>query len=164
LVYLGHLPVNTNRPQKEVLSKNFALPLSAWDNIPQSQLFIFPGREAPADIAEQNVTGSAGVVPLNNSYSYHLSKAEPTFTTPGGTVKIIDPNSFPIAAGFSAAVVTIKPGAMREIHWHTTSDEWNFFLAGHARISIYAAVGNARTFDYNAGDCGYVRSPLSCVN
>lgn len=74
---------------------------------------------------------------------------------------IIDPNTFPIAAGFSAAIVTVKPGAMREIHWHTTSDEWNFFLSGRARISIYAAVGNARTFDYNAGDCGYVRSPFS---
>jgi oxalate decarboxylase/phosphoglucose isomerase-like protein (cupin superfamily) len=37
---------------------------------------------------------------------------------------------------------------LREIHWHTTSDEWNFFVAGSARIGIYAAQGNARTFDY----------------
>jgi oxalate decarboxylase/phosphoglucose isomerase-like protein (cupin superfamily) len=44
--------------------------------------------------------------------------------------------------------VTIKPGALREIHWHTTSDEWNFFVSGGARIGIYAAQGNARTFDY----------------
>jgi oxalate decarboxylase/phosphoglucose isomerase-like protein (cupin superfamily) len=126
-------------------------------------LFIFPGTKAPADIAEQNVTGSAGIVPLNNSYTYHLSKAPDTFTTPGGTVKIIDPTTFPMASTFSAAIVTIKPGAMREIHWHTTSDEWNFFLAGHARISIYAAVGNARTFDYNAGDCGYVCSSMASM-
>lgn len=139
-----------------MLSKNFNLPLSAWDNIPASSLFIFPGTDAPANIAEQNVTGSAGIVPLQDSYTYHLSKAPPTHDTAGGTVKIIDPTTFPIASSFSAAVVTIKPGAMREIHWHTTSDEWNFFLQGHARISIYAAVGNARTFDYNAGDCGYV--------
>ena len=147
---------NANTAQREVLSKNFALPLSAWDNIPPQQLFIFPGTKAPTAIAEQNVTGSAGIVPLNDSYTYHLSKAPPTHETAGGTVKIIDPTTFPIASGFSAAIVTVKPGAMREIHWHTTSDEWNFFLAGKARISIYAAVGNARTFDYNAGDCGYV--------
>jgi len=63
-------------------------------------------------------------------------------------VKIIDPTIFPIASMFSAAVVTVKPGALREIHWHTTSDEWNFFLGGSARIGIYAAQGNARTFDY----------------
>ncbi|KIN07262.1 hypothetical protein OIDMADRAFT_16053 [Oidiodendron maius Zn] len=145
----------------EVLSKNFALPLSAWENIPPQQLFIFPGTKAPTDIAEQNVTGSAGIVPLNDSYSYHLSKAPPTHETAGGTVKIIDPTVFPIASGFSAAIVTVKPGAIREIHWHTTSDEWNFFLAGKARISIYAAVGNARTFDYNAGDCGYIPKSMT---
>ena len=34
----------------------------------------------------------------------------------GGSVKIIDPTNFPIAAKFSAALVTVKPGAIREIH------------------------------------------------
>ncbi|KAK6595590.1 Oxalate decarboxylase OxdD [Botrytis cinerea] len=124
----------------EVLSKNFQLPKSA----------------CPTDIAEQNITGSAGLVPKEFSYSYHLSQAPLTHDTPGGTIKILDPKSFPLAAQFSAAVVTLHPGAMREIHWHTTSDEWNFFISGSARISIYAAQGLARTFDYRAGDCGYI--------
>lgn len=141
---------------KEVLSKNFGLPLSAWDNIPAGELFIFPGTAAPADIEQQNVTGSAGIVSKENSFTYHLSKAPNTHDAAGGTVKVIDPTTFPIASGFSAAVVTIKPGAIRELHWHTSSDEWNFFVAGSARISIYAAQGNARTFDYHAGDCGYI--------
>ena len=61
---------------------------------------------------------------------------------------MIDPTIFPIASKFSAAVVTVNPGALREIHWHTTSDEWNFFIGGSARIGVYAAQGNARTFDY----------------
>jgi oxalate decarboxylase family bicupin protein len=142
-----------------VLSKNFQLPLSAWANIPPGELFIFPGTKAPTDIAEQNITGSAGILPLENSYSYHLSKAPLTHDTVGGSIKIIDPTVFPIASKFSAAVVTIKPGAMREIHWHTTSDEWNFFLAGSARISVYSATGDARTFNYHPGDCGYVCCP-----
>jgi oxalate decarboxylase/phosphoglucose isomerase-like protein (cupin superfamily) len=58
-------------------------------------------------------------------------------------------------------LVTIKPGGLREIHWHTTSDEWNFFIAGQARIGIYAAQGNARTFDYHAGDCGYIPKAMT---
>lgn len=145
----------------EVLSKNFQLPLSAWSNIPPGELFIFPGTKAPADISEQNVVGSAGIVPIENSYTYHLSKQGPTHEATGGSIKIVDPTIFPIASSFSAAVVTIKPGAMREIHWHTTSDEWNFFVAGNARISIYAAQGNARTFDYHAGDCGYIPKSMT---
>ncbi|KAJ5054374.1 uncharacterized protein L3040_000649 [Drepanopeziza brunnea f. sp. 'multigermtubi'] len=142
---------------KALLSKNFGgLPLSAWDKIPAGELFIFPGTPAPTDIAEQNIVGSAGIVPVENSYTYHLSKEAPTITTEGGSVKIVDPKTFPLAEKFSAAIVTVKPGAVREIHWHTTSDEWNFFVSGSARIGIFAAQGNARTFDYHAGDCGYI--------
>ena len=137
-----------NSKQKEILSKNFDLPLSAWDNIPPGELFIFPGTKASADISTQNVVGSAGVLPIAQSYTYHLSKKGNDHETAGGTVKVIDPTIFPIASKFSAAIVTVKPGALREIHWHTTSDEWNFFVAGSARIGIYAAQGNARTFDY----------------
>jgi oxalate decarboxylase family bicupin protein len=132
------------------------VPLSAWANIPPGELFIFPGTKAPANIAEQNVTGSAGIVPVENSYSYHLSKAGPTHEAAGGSIKIVDPSVFPIASTFSAAVATIKPGAMRELHWHPSSDEWNFFVAGNARITVYAAADNAQTFDYHPGDCGYI--------
>ncbi|KAH8801522.1 RmlC-like cupin domain-containing protein [Xylogone sp. PMI_703] len=144
-----------------VLSKDLQVPESAFKNIPPGELFIFPGTAAPVDIEKQNVTGSAGIVSRDNSYTYHASKAGNTHETPGGTVKIIDPGVFPAASGFSAAVVTVKPGAIREIHWHTTSDEWNFFVSGSARIGIYAAQGNARTFDYHAGDTGYIQKGMT---
>ena len=45
---------------------------------------------------------------------------------------------------------------MRELHWHPHSDEWNFFLSGRARITIYAAPSSSQTFDYGAGDVGYI--------
>lgn len=75
---------------------------------------------------------------------------------PGGSVKIVDPTTFPIAAGFSAALVTVQPGAMREMHWHLTSDEWNFFISGSARITVFLAPSSSRTFDFTAGDVGYI--------
>jgi oxalate decarboxylase family bicupin protein len=143
------------------LSKNFDLPLSAWDNIPPGELFIFPGTKAPKDISEQNIVGPGGIVPLKNSYTYHASKQQPNFSLDGGSVKIIDPTVFPLAAKFSTAIVTVKPGALREIHWHTTSDEWNFFISGSARIGIYAAANAAQTFDFNAGDCGYIPKAMT---
>ncbi|TQS33150.1 hypothetical protein Golomagni_06517, partial [Golovinomyces magnicellulatus] len=78
------------------------------------------------------------------------------FEVPGGSVKILDPTTFPIASMFSVALVTIQPGAMREIHWHTTSDEWDYFLQGSGRATIYSAPSSARTFDFTAGDVGYI--------
>lgn len=143
------------RNPKEVLSKNLQTPVSAFDNIPQDQLYIFTGTPAPANISEQNVTGPAGIVPYNESYSYHFSQQQP-YVVPGGSVKIIDTTTFPIATEFAAALVTVEPGAMRELHWHLTSDEWNFFIQGSARITLFNAPDASQTFDYTAGDVGYI--------
>ena len=149
-----------SRTPKEVLAKNFQLPLATFDNIPEDELFIFPGTPAPKNIKVQNVTGPEGSIKNKLSYSFHWSQQEP-LKAPGGTVKILDARSFPIAENVAAALVTIEPGAIREIHWHADSDEWNFFLSGNARIGVYAAQGNSRTFDYQAGDVGYIPKSMT---
>jgi oxalate decarboxylase/phosphoglucose isomerase-like protein (cupin superfamily) len=99
-----------------VLSKDLGVPVSAFKDIPDGELFIFPGTAAPKDISKQNITSSAGSLPKARAYSYHWSEQTP-LELPGGSVKIVDPQTFPEAKNFAAALVTIKPGAMREIHW-----------------------------------------------
>ncbi|KAI8931348.1 hypothetical protein NX059_011687 [Plenodomus lindquistii] len=147
------------RNPKEVLAKNFHTDVSTFDDISKEQLWIFPGSGPPsADISEQNVTGPAGSIPKELAYSFHWSQQEP-LRVPGGSIKILDPATFPIADTFSAALITIEPGAMREMHWHTTSDEWTYFLAGSARLTVYEAPSASRTFDFTAGDVGYVPVP-----
>ncbi|KAL3435412.1 RmlC-like cupin domain-containing protein [Aspergillus tetrazonus] len=139
---------------KSVLSKNLDLPVSAFDDIPSGELFIFPGTAPPTDIAAQNISTAAGPVPHDLTYSYHFSE-QPAHIVPGGSVKIVDPQNFPAASNFAAALVTVKPGAMREIHWHPTSDEWSFFIRGQGRATLIEAPSTATTFDFHAGDVGY---------
>jgi oxalate decarboxylase/phosphoglucose isomerase-like protein (cupin superfamily) len=67
----------------------------------------------------------------------------------------VDPLTFPTAALFSAAIVTVKPGAIREIHWHPSSDEWTFFIEGQGRATLFTPPASANTFDFRAGDVGY---------
>lgn len=57
--------------------------------------------------------------------------------------------------------MVVQPGAMREIHWHTTSPEWNYFLQGSARITVFKAPEAARTFDFTAGGVGYIPQAAS---
>jgi len=137
-----------------VLSKNLDVPVSAFKNIPAGELFIFNGTPAPKDISKQNITSSAGSIPTSDSYSYHWSQQAP-YEVAGGSVKILDPITFPVAKNFAAALVTIKPGAMREIHWHPTSDEWSFVVAGKGRGTLFTPPSTATTFDFAAGDVGY---------
>ncbi|KAL3491013.1 oxalate decarboxylase [Aspergillus germanicus] len=139
---------------KSVLSKNFDLPISAFDNIPDGELFIFPGTAAPTDIEQQNVSTTAGPIPREQTYSYHFSE-QPAHEVAGGSVKIVDPLTFPIANNFAAAVVTVHPGAMREVHWHPSSDEWSFFIRGQGRATLLEAPNIATTFDYHPGDVAY---------
>lgn len=140
---------------RSVLSKNLGVSVDAFKNIPSNQLFIFPGTKAPADIKQQNITGSAGSIPHDKSYTFHWSEQAP-MTVPGGSVKVVDPLTFPIAPNFSAALVTVKPGCMREIHWHPNGDEWSFFISGAARVTLFTPPSTATTFDYRPGDVMYI--------
>src|SRR6202035_384679 len=41
-------------------------------------------------------------------------------------------------------------------HWHPNVDEWQYYIEGQGRMGVFGAQGTARTFDYRAGDVGYV--------
>ena len=145
---------------REVLAKNFQTDISTFENIPSEEKYIFPGTPYVDQtlIEALNVTnGPAGHVPRDEYYSYHFSQQE-ALTVPGGSVKMVDPTVFPVASNFSVGLFTIEiePGAMRELHWHLTSDERSCFIAEKARLTSFAGPSASRTFDFQAGDVGYV--------
>jgi oxalate decarboxylase len=107
----------------------------------------------PPSLQADTVEDPQGRVPLD--MAFRLGEMKPQ-EFPGGSVRIADTRNFKIAAEVAAALVDVKPGHMREIHWHPNADEWQFYIAGQARMTVFAAEGNARTFDYRGGDVGYV--------
>ena len=138
---------------REVLAKNFGVPESAFDNLPQDvdhTRYIFSGK-VPGPMAL--VPSPAGPVPV--TYSHRLL-AQPPMKVAGGQVRIVDSSNFPAATTIAAALVQIDPGGLRELHWHPNIDEWQYYISGHARMTVFASGGKARTFDYQAGDVGYV--------
>lgn len=70
-------------------------------------------------ISDDTVTGPYGELSGNNSYVY-FAKDHPEENVPGGggSFRIIDTTTFPISKTIAAAVVTLKPKAIRELHWH----------------------------------------------
>jgi len=139
----------------EVLAKNFGLSQTAFANIPEDiehTRWIFSGK-IPGSLSSDKVNSPYGSVQVK--YSYHLSDQKP-IKVQGGQVRIVDSKNFPAATTISAAVVDINPGCIREMHWHPTNDEWQYYIQGHARMTVFASGGRARTFNYQAGDVGYV--------
>ncbi|NQX62125.1 oxalate decarboxylase family bicupin [Paenibacillus qinlingensis] len=141
-----------SRTPKDVLSANFGVPMSAFNNIPKEQVYIYQDK-VPGPIDSQKVQSPYGTIPL--SFKHRLL-AQPPIKTPGGSVRIVDSTNFPISKNIAAALVEIEPGGMRELHWHPNNDEWQYYLTGQGRMTVFAGDGNARTFDYRAGDVGYV--------
>jgi oxalate decarboxylase len=96
-----------------------------------------------------------GATAVANSFSYRMMAQQP-IRIKNGTVRIVDSQVFPASITIAAALVEIEPGAMRELHWHPNTDEWQYYIGGQGRMGVFGASGQARTFDYQAGDVGYV--------
>lgn len=143
----------------DVLAKNFGVAEHAMAKMPRREKFIFQA-EVPGPLAadQKAAGGSLGASPLD--FAYRTSQQAPTKITKGGEVRIIDSSKFKVSTTIAAALVTVHPGGIRELHWHPNADEWMYFIAGTGRMTIFATGGRARTMDFQAGDVGYVLKTL----
>jgi oxalate decarboxylase len=136
----------------DVLAKNFGVPASTFDKVlDPSQGYIFP-LPVPGPLSADKI---AGVTSVPQSFSHKMMAQEP-IRTHSGTVRITDSKNFPASVTIAAALVEVQPGGLREMHWHPNGDEWQYYIEGQARMGVFASEGNARTFDYRAGDVGFV--------
>lgn len=141
----SHLP-------KDVLSANFGCDESEFDNIPEKEVYIVDGGD-PGPIESQTIESPYGFVP--STYKHELINVKP-IVCDGGSIKILDHRNFPACTSTTVALVEIEPGAMREIHWHSNADELQYYIQGEARMTVFKEGPKARTFNYRAGDVGYV--------
>jgi oxalate decarboxylase len=136
----------------DVLAKNFGVPASLFGHTPDpSELYIFKA-PVPGPLGPDRL---AGAQPVPQTFSHRMLAQEP-IRTKSGTVRITDSSNFPASKTIAAALVEIAPGGMRELHWHPNTDEWQYYIEGQGRMGVFASAGQARTFDYQAGDVGYV--------
>jgi oxalate decarboxylase len=137
------------------LSKNSNLDRSAIAKLPKDELYIFPA-QVPGSLAQDRAAVGGKSVESSIRYTFKVSVMAPTIKTAGGEVRIVDSRNFSVSKSVAAALVTIKPGGMREMHWHPTASEWQFYLAGKGRMTVFMPPERARTMDFNANDVGYV--------
>ena len=138
----------------EIVKKNTSWSREAFDKLPATELYIFeaplPG---PLD-DDKKFLGSN--LETKNKYTFKTAAMPATLSTPGGEVKIIDSSNFPVAQNIASAIVTLKPGAIREMHWHPNVSEWQYWIQGTGRMTVVTTGAKARTMDFNANDVGLV--------
>ncbi len=140
----------------EDLALNFGVPVETFAKIPLHNLYIFQG-EMPGPLATdaKQAQGDAGPMPIPSSFA--LNEVTPTKQTKGGSIKVADSSIFKASKTIAAGLVTIHPGAMREMHWHPNADEWQYFIAGTGNLTVFNTGPKVASNTFHAGDIGYVK-------
>jgi oxalate decarboxylase len=146
--WLAHTPA-------EVLTKNFGWDKATIAKLPKSALYIFPA-DLPKSLADDRAAVGGPSEQTHIPYTFKMASMEPQYRTQGGEARIVDSRNFPAAQNIAAALLTIKPGGMRELHWHPNASEWQYYISGKGRFTVFSPVGQARTVDVNANDVGFV--------
>jgi oxalate decarboxylase len=149
---IAHTPRN-------VSAKNFGVPQQSLAQVPREGLFIFQA-PVPGPLVADQKTAAGAIGPSATDFSFRTSQQKPTKRTKGGEVLIVDSRTFKVSTTVAAAIVTIHPGGLRELHWHQNADEWQYYMGGEGRMTVLHTGGRARTMDFDAGDVGYVQQTL----
>ena len=140
----------------DVLALNFGMPAEAFGKMATHDLWIFQGTVPGPLAADQDAVRSAAGAPPN-PFVFSLAGEAPNRQTKGGTVQVQDSGNFKASATVASALVTVHPGAMREMHWHPNADEWQYYVKGTAQMGVVGAGPKAVTANFTPGDVGYVK-------
>jgi oxalate decarboxylase len=82
-------------------------------------------------------------------------EAQTGWTGEGGSAKEATVAQFPISRNIAGVSMRLKPGALRELHWHSLAAEWAYMIEGRCRVTVITPEGEAEVADFGPGDTWY---------
>jgi oxalate decarboxylase len=143
--WIGHTP-------KPLLAKNFGVPESTFDHFPKDEVYFargpIPTEKPPIPLQ--------GVKLPPETHKFSLLAEPPHGTFRGGREWRVDSARFPISKTITGVILELNPGALRELHWHPTADEWQYVIDGQISVTMFGSHGRYRTETLDKGDVGYI--------
>jgi oxalate decarboxylase len=144
--WIAHTPAH-------ILSRNLGLPESTFAQFPRKEVYIGPGK-IPSEALES--FRNTDLEPGRSQHKFRLDKLAPRVLE-GGEERIVSSREFPIQTTLTAVRMDLKPGAMREMHWHPHADEWQYYVSGGARVTIFGSHGRVRTEEFKPGQVAFIK-------
>jgi oxalate decarboxylase len=146
------------RTPRSVAAQNLGFSQDDVASLPSGEVYFAKGPVPAPELGDREAgprSSSGGERPsLVTTHRYPLEAQEPREFA-GGTIRLVTVEEFPISTTMAGAILELEPGAIREMHWHPNADEWQYYLSGTARMSVFLAQGHAETAEFEAGDVGY---------
>ena len=130
----------------------------AWlAGIPKAETYIMQGPVVPREGAQARAER-----PLDpaRSHRFPLLAQKPREDSAGGTLHVASAKEFPIATTMTTLLLTLKPGAMHQPHWHANASEWHYVMKGRARITLFGTDKLMADAELGPGDSAYI--PRGC--
>ncbi len=136
---------------KDMLALDFGLPKDLFDAFPKGEAYIQAGPIlAAADALD-------APWPKESTHKFRLlNDARAVRDFDGGTFRLASVDEFPISRTMSGGVMTIKPGAMRNLHWNPNANEWHYYLRGKGQVASFGSGGRSKVAEFKPGDVAYI--------
>jgi oxalate decarboxylase len=143
--WIGHTP-------KPLLAKNFGVPESAFDGFPKEEVYFARGAVPPE---KPSIPLEGWKLPAE-THKFELLEQPPHKVYKGGREWRVDSTRFPISKTVTGTVLELDARALRELHWHPTSDEWQYVIDGNISVTMFGSHGRFRTEELEKGDVAYI--------
>src|SRR5471032_1327589 len=82
-------------------------------------------------------------------------ESEKGWVGPAGSAKEATVAEFPVSQSIAGVSMRLKPGSIRELHWHALAAEWAYMLEGRCRATVVMPNGQSEISDFGPGDTWY---------
>jgi oxalate decarboxylase len=141
------------RTPPHIVARNLNLDPAIVANFPKKELYILPGK-IPQNPFEDNLADDLET--SQSPHKFRLSNMKP-LTFPGGWERIVTSKEFPINTTLTSVMQYLEQGAFRELHWHPNADEWQYYISGHSRVTVFGAHGRAKTEEFGPGQIAFIQ-------
>lgn len=141
-----------SRTPPDVLAQNLSLPAEALAKLPKEEVYIVQG-EVPPDAPPRAM--NANLEPSQLNHKFRLGSG-PLISFEGGSERLVSQQQFPISSTITGVLLTLKPGGLRELHWHPNADEWQYYIKGRSQIGVFGANGKYRQDEFGPGQVAFI--------
>jgi len=137
---------------KPLMARNLGVSESALAGFPTKEVYFAQGAVPP----EKQSTPLQGWRQAPVTHKFKLLEQQPHRIYEGGKEWRVDSTNFPISKTVTGIILDLEPGALRELHWHPSADEWQYVLEGNISVTMFGSHSRHRIETLEKGDVAYI--------